>query len=83
VTDQERYNEATGLAQGLASALYAQANQIARPTRRQCLQSNLAHALGRAEKDARLIASMQELSDLLDKSPDAARVLELLEDVGL
>ena len=50
-----------------------------RPSFRESLDKLKYHALEQSRKAEKLI----ELTDLLDKHPDVARILDLIEEVGL
>jgi hypothetical protein len=71
-------NLAQGSARTPTSGLLGyEATQPVRPN----LRERVASDLGRARRDANKRDRLEELQLLLDKHPDIARILDLLEDV--
>lgn len=50
--------------------------------KREGLRARIEHRRYQAEKETRKAMALAELGHLLDKHPDFARILELMEEVG-
>lgn len=73
--------QATTASAGQGGTMGLKSDRCADQPNRPSLRERVHSQLYRAEKEARQVSKLEELRWLLDKNPDVARILDLLEEV--
>ena len=88
---EQNYSVSAMDAQMVAEKMKAMQAQLAQdgaqcgasPVRKESLRERLADRVSRADRESRKTESMRELAYKLDKNPEVARILELMEECAI